>query len=167
MTDLMFGHRVAKTDPRVEANGVLDELNAALGLGRVWAQKPWVRDEIARIQDELILLMGELATREEDRPRYLEKGWRVVTAEAVDRLDGLVRTMEEEQGIRFSDWALPGASGKAASAFLDVARTVSRRGERAALRLLDGHIIHNREVIRYLNRLSDVIWLLARCEDRG
>lgn len=163
----MFGRPVSKTDLRVEANGALDELNAALGLSRAWAEKALVREEIARIQDELVMLMGELATFEEDRQRYLERGKMVVTPERVARLDELVRKLEEDHGIRTAHWAMPGAKGKPGAACLDLARTVARRGERASVALCEAQIIHNREVIRYLNRLSDVIWLLARFEEQG
>lgn len=167
MTDLMFGRRVSKTDSRVEACGTFDELNAALGMSRVWASKTLVREEIPRIQEELITLMGELATLEEDLPKYREKGKQVISGETVSRLDDLVRKLEEEYGIRYSHWAMPGGSDKAGAACLDLARTVARRGERVVIGLLDGMVIRNREIVRYLNRLSDVIWLLARFEERG
>lgn len=167
MTDLMFGRRVPKTDPRVEACGTFDELNAALGISRVSALKTLVREEIPRIQEELVTLMGELATLEEDLPRYREKGKKVISGESVSRLDDLVRKLEEDYGIHYSHWAMPGGSDKAGAACLDLARTVARRGERVVIGLLDGMIIHNREMVRYLNRLSDALWLLARFEERG
>jgi cob(I)alamin adenosyltransferase len=166
MTDLMFGRRISKTDARVEAYGTLDELNAALGLSRVWVGNPLVREQIVRFQEDLVMLMGELATLEEDRQRYLEKGRSVVTRADVERLDEAVRKLEEGEGIQFSHWAMPGAAGKPGAACLDLARTVARRGEREVARLLEQQVIQNGEVIRYLNRLSDLIWLLARFEER-
>lgn len=166
MTDLMFGRRVSKTDSRVEAYGSLDELNATLGLSRTWAEKVLVREEIARLQEDLVLLMGELATLEEDRDRYLEKR-KVVSPEMVSRLDEKVQELEEKEGIHFSHWAMPGAAGKPGAACLDLARTVARRGERNVVGLFEREVIRNEDLIRYLNRLSDIIWLLARLEERG
>ncbi|HWB58797.1 MAG TPA: cob(I)yrinic acid a,c-diamide adenosyltransferase [Chthoniobacteraceae bacterium] len=159
-TALMFGKRVPKTDIRVEAYGTVDELNAALGMVRATANEPFVCEPVLSIQKELVTLMGELAVAEEDRERYIKGGYGIVTAEMVDRLTALVDDIEKNHKITYKHWATPGATP--GSAALDVARTVCRRAERRVAALVENKIPVNPEVIRYLNRLSDLCWLYAR-----
>jgi len=166
-TDLQFGRRVSKADPRVAACGDVDELNAALGWARVWVQTELAAGELARIQPELVLLMGELMTWNEDLPRYFESGQNPVTASMVENLDEIVRQVEEGHGISFAHWAMPGEAGRAGGAALDLARTIARRAERKIVALFEDGTLENREMIRYCNRLSDVLWLLARLEENG
>ena len=155
-TALMFGRRVSKTDPRVEAYGTVDEFNAALGLIRATCPHPFITERIFAIQKELVVLMGELAVADTDRVRYSEKGFQFVTAEMVDRLTALIDDFEQNHEIGFQHWATPGDS--LASAVLDLARTACRRAERRVIEV--GH--PNGEIVRYLNRLSDLCWLYAR-----
>lgn len=160
-TGLMFGHRVPKTDARIEANGALDELNASLGLVRATVNESFVTDKVFAIQKELVILMGEIAVAEEDRERYVMKGHHLVTFEMVDRLTGHIDDLEKNHRLSFKKWATPGDS--LGSAALDVARTVCRRAERRVLALANeksGSV--NPEILRYLNRLSDLCWLWAR-----
>jgi cob(I)alamin adenosyltransferase len=155
-TGLMYGRRIGKAAVRVEAYGTVDELNAALGMARAHATLPLVRDNLVAVQKQLVALMGELAVAPGDLARYrstdkypkLEEG-------ALRHLDDLVAQIEGEK-IIFDGWATPGAS--VASAALDVARTVCRRAERRVVELSEAGGL----TIRYLNRLSDVLWLLAR-----
>jgi len=156
-TGLMYGRRVPKTDPRVAACGAVDELNAALGLARAADQGLGVA--LLPIQKELVGLMGELATLEEDMPRYLKDGYAVITAEAVARLDKLAQQLESEIPP-FKDWVMPGANP--ASAALDFARTSCRRAERDVCALREAGLVRNALIVVYLNRLSDVLWLMAR-----
>jgi cob(I)alamin adenosyltransferase len=159
-TALMFGRRVTKTDPRVTAYGTCDELTAALGMVRAFCEEPAIAARVFEMQKELVILMGELAVASEDRDRYREKGFQFVTPEMVDRLTGMIDDLEKNEKISFQHWATPGATR--ASACLDVARTVCRRAERAVVALGEhGHAV-NPEIIRYLNRLSDLCWLWAR-----
>jgi cob(I)alamin adenosyltransferase len=158
-TSLMYGRRVAKFDLRVETYGTVDELNAALGLARAQAELPLVRDELLRIQKQLVALMGELAVAPEDAERYARDKYPKLTEEMLQHLDDLVAQIEQEK-ISFEGWATPGAS--VASAALDVARTVCRRAERLVAELASTNEMMDSLVIKYLNRLSDLLWLLAR-----
>ena len=158
-TGLMYNRRVSKCHPRVEAYGTVDELNAALGLARASAQHEFVSGNLLVIQKDLVTLMGELATGTDDLPRYAKDGFTLVTAELTAKLDKLVAEIEG-QSITFKGWATPGATQS--SAALDVARTVCRRAERRVCALHEAGQLHNPEIIIYLNRLADLLWLFAR-----
>lgn len=158
-TGLMYNHRVSKCHPRVEAGGSIDELNAALGLARASATHDFVREPLLAVQKDLVIIMGELATLPEDLPRYLKDGFQMVEARMVDKLDAVVREVES-QNVSFKGWATPGAN--LSSATLDVARTTCRRAERHVCRLQEAGDPLNPQILVYLNRLSDALWLLAR-----
>ena len=158
-TALMYGRRVSKCHPRVEAYGCVDELNTALGLARAMAEHDFVRNNLLLIQKDLVNLMGELATAVEDLPRFVKDGYTLVTSQMTHKLDALVREIEA-QSISFKGWATPG--GSVNSAALDVARTVCRRAERRVCALQEAEQLHNAEIIIYLNRLADLFWLMAR-----
>jgi cob(I)alamin adenosyltransferase len=155
---LLFNRRVSKTDARVEAYGSVDELNAALGMARAAAGPGALNEEILRIQNELVLLMGELALLDEDRPRY--KG-QFIDAASVERLTDGVHDGEAQ--VSFVDWVMPGATPLGAA--LDFARTVCRRAERRVLMLREHEVGVNPEIVRYLNRLSDLCCIRARQAD--
>ena len=155
---LLYGRRVPKTDPHIEACGAVDELNAVLGLARAAAGAGPLNDQILRIQNELVLLMGELALIEEDVPRYQESKRERISAVATARLTDLVH--EGETQVSFKDWAMPG--GTPLGAALDFARTVCRRAERRVLALREVQPTLNPELIPYLNRLSDLCCIWAR-----
>ena len=158
-TALMYNQRVSKCHPRVEAYGAVDELNAAIGLARAGAVDEFVRESLAAIQKDLVRLMGELATAVEDLPRYVKDGHEPVSSVMTNRLDGLVGKIEAAE-VSPRGWATPGAN--MASAALDLARTVCRRAERRACALHDAGQLQNPEIVVYLNRLSDLLWLFAR-----
>ena len=158
-TSLMYNRRVSKCDPRVEAYGTVDELNASLGLARATAEHEFVRDHLLAIQQDLVPLMGELATGLEDLARYLKEGYSQLTSLMTVRIENVVREIEA-QNITYRGWATPGTSVN--SAALDVARTTCRRAERSVCNLREANQLQNQEIIVYLNRLSDLLWLLAR-----
>ena len=158
-TSLMYNRRVSKSHPRVEAYGAVDELNAAIGLARASAEQPFVRDHLVSVQKDLVALMGELATAVEDLPRYVKDGFSRVTPEMTVKLEQVVKTIEARK-ISFHGWATPG--GTLPSAALDVARATCRRAERRVCALQEAGQLDNPEIIIYLNRLSDLLWLLAR-----
>jgi cob(I)alamin adenosyltransferase len=155
-TSLMYGRRVSKTDPRVEAYGCVDELNAALGLVRAVSENELVAKEILAAQKDLITLMGELATAREDIDRYVKDGFKLTTTLMVDRLTSVIVDLEKDKSLYPKDWVIPG--GNTVSAALDFARTTCRRAERSVAALKD----LNGEILCYLNRLSDLCWILAR-----
>ncbi len=158
-TGLMYNRRVSKSDSRVEAYGSVDELNTALGLVRATAGNPFVSTHVLAVQKDLVILMGELATLEEDLPRYIKGGFSILTKEYIVKLDELVREIESQK-VSFQGWATPGANLN--SAALDVARTACRRAERRIAFLQESGAMNNRDILVYLNRLSDALWLLAR-----
>jgi cob(I)alamin adenosyltransferase len=158
-TALMYGRRVPKSHPRVETYGTVDELNAALGLARATAEHDFVRENLLAIQKDLVGLMGELCVQPEDLGRYVKDGYSLVTPGLTAKLDALVHEIEA-QNISFKGWATPGATQS--SAALDVARTVCRRGERRVCALKESGGLKNSEIVIYLNRLSDLLWLFAR-----
>jgi cob(I)alamin adenosyltransferase len=164
-TALMYGRRVSKCHPRVEAYGCVDELNAALGHARATAEHDFIRDNLFHIQKDLVTLMGELATAVEDLPRYVKDGYSLVTSQMTHKLDALVKEIEA-QNVSFKGWATPGDTVN--SAALDVARTVCRRAERRVCALQETEQLHNAEIIIFLNRLADLLWLMARwVESKG
>ena len=155
-TSLMYGRRVPKNDPRVEAYGAVDELTAALGIARAICDDKFVAEQIFSVQKDLINVMGELATTPEDRQRYVKDGFTVTDAKMVDRVTAVIVDLEKDRSLYPKDWVIPGAN--AVSAALDFARVTCRRAERHVATLKDP----NSEILRYLNRLSDFCWLLAR-----
>lgn len=158
-TGLMYNRRVSKCHPRVEAYGTVDELNAALGLARGTTPHPFIRETLLPIQKDLVTVMGELATAVDDLPRYLADGFPVATDALTARLDQLVSRLEA-QSITYQGWATPGDTPDAAA--LDLARTIARRAERRVCALQEADQLRNGEIIVFLNRLSDLLWLLAR-----
>ena len=158
-TGLMYGHRVPKTHPRVEACGTVDELNSALGMARASATENFVCDNLFWIQKSLVDVMGEIGVLPEDLPRYAKGGYLLVTPEMTAKLDALVKEIEA-QNVSFKQWATPGATVN--SAALDVARTICRRAERRVCALREAGELPNAEIVIYLNRLSDLLWLFAR-----
>ena len=160
-TDLLYGKRVAKTSLRVETLGAIDELNTAIGLARCHGNET-LGEELDWLQEKLVGLMGELAVLPEDLARYAASEMAQVTAEDVAKIESRAQAIEDA-GVNFAGWARPGASGSAAAAFLDQARTVSRRSERRVLALYENSELP--QVTLFLNRLSDYLWLLARREE--
>ena len=158
-TGLMFGHRVPKNHPRVEACGTLDELNSALGLARATATEKFTGENIFWIQKSLVDVMGEVGVPTADLPRYAKAGFKLTAPELTAKLDALVKEIEA-QNISFKGWATPGATVH--SAALDVARSACRRAERRVFDLRANGDLPNAEILIFLNRLSDVLWLLAR-----
>ncbi len=158
-TALMYGRRLPKCHPRVEAYGSVDELNAALGVARASAGDEFISKNLLSIQKDLVTLMGELAVAREDLPRYQKDGYSLVTSQLTEKLDGLVHEIES-QNVSFKGWATPGGTPVAAA--LDMARTICRRAERRVCALSEAGEASNGEIIIYLNRLADVLWLFAR-----
>lgn len=158
-TSLLYGQRVAKDHPQVEAVGALDELNAALGFAKATLPAGAGRAELERVQQELVAFMGEVACAEADVPRYLTSTFAKIDDAALARVDAAVAAIEARQP-KFDGWATPGANLHAAA--LDLARTAARRAERRVVALGSSGRHVRPLLLRYLNRVSDMLWLLAR-----
>jgi len=154
-TGLIGEQRVPKYDPRPDTFGTVDEATSALGLARAVAKDQKVKDMILRIQQDLYLLMAELATTPEN---YEKMGFRV-TADHVHRLEQQEEALKREVEIP-NKFVIPGDTPDGAA--LDLARTIIRRAERMAVKLLHEGVIENKEVVVYLNRLSDLVFIIAR-----
>ena len=163
-TSLMYGHRVSKSDPRVDAYGCVDELTATLGLARSVSTDKFVSDEIFAVQKDLIVVMGELATAPSDRERYVKDGFHLTTSAMVDRITALIVDLEKDESLYPKDWVIPGATR--VSAALDFARATCRRAERHIAAVSINESDFDVEIMRYLNRLSDLCWILARYAEK-
>ena len=153
-TGLAGGIRVSKSDLRVESYGSVDELNTFLGFARSICQNKEIAGWTEDIQRTLFRVGSALAT-----PPESKKKPPVISTEDVDKLTDLVHKIEATEGI-LADWSLPGAHTE--SAAYEVARTVCRRAERNVVRFVENGGVVQAEVLAYLNRLSDVIWLFGR-----
>jgi cob(I)alamin adenosyltransferase len=154
VTGLIGGTRVSKSTLRVETYGTIDELNSFLGFARSICDHAEIKELARSIQKELFVLGAELAT-----PGIPTNDQAHVTQEMVERLTHEVHRIEAMEGI-LSDWSIAGEHP--ASAAFDVARTVCRRTERCAVRLSESEEKVSPVAIIYLNRLSDLLWLLGR-----
>ena len=153
-TGLAGGIRISKADLRVEAYGTVDELNSTLGFARSICTNAEISAWTEEIQRTLFRVGSALAT-----PPESKKTPPTITAEDVAALTKLVHQIETTEGI-LSDWSLPGAHTEAST--YDVARTVCRRAERNTVRLASSGVEVKPEILAYLNRLSDAIWLFGR-----
>jgi cob(I)alamin adenosyltransferase len=162
-TSLLYGQRVPKDHPQIETIGAFDELNVALG-----AIKPHLgtdpssattRDLLTIVQKNLVALMGELACAESDAARYAASKFEKLAEADLARLDTAVAALEA-RGLKFDGWATPGANRRAAAC--DTARVTARRAERRLCGLpAQGRTV--RPLLhQFINRLSDLLWLLAR-----
>lgn len=153
-TGLAGGIRVSKASLRVEAYGTIDELNSTLGLARSISDDAEIVALTQSIQRELFKVGSALAT-----PPQSPKPQVPITDEMIDRLTQEVHRLEAIEGL-LSDWSIPG--GTRSGAAYDVARTVCRRAERAAVRLVESGEPVQPTILKYLNRLSDLLWLFGR-----
>ncbi len=153
-TAVAAGARTSKGEARVETSGAIDELNAAIGVARAHCNDEELAARLYAIQRELFPL-GSAISRKEDGRRPVP----VIDDAMIERLDAFVSELEARPGL-VRDWTVPGALRE--SSFFEVARTVCRRAERNAVRLTTSGEAIQRNVLAYLNRLSDVLWLCAR-----
>lgn len=153
-TSLAGGLRVSKSAVRVDAYGTVDELNAALAWVRSICDEPGIAGLTRSIQQDLFKIASALAT-----PPGSAKAPVPIEAAMVERLTVEVHRIEAIEGM-LSDWSLSGEL-PAAAAF-NLARTVCRRAERGVVRLAESGDVVSPEILSYLNRLSDLLWLLAR-----
>jgi cob(I)alamin adenosyltransferase len=174
-TGLLFGgERISKDDPRTEAYGAIDEAIAALGLARaelalaaesgtlprLIAQLP---ETILRVQRELFVAGAELATAPGATDRQRPGATRV-TAEMVHGLDELLDETEAQVTLP-KEFVVPGETRL--SAALELARTIVRRAERRAVAVRKAEPLFDDQLVPYLNRLADLLWILARAAEQG
>ena len=153
-TGLAGGIRVSKASMRVEAYGTVDELISSIGFARSICSDETIRTLLKEVQRELFSLGSALAT-----PPQSSKKPPVITAEMVERLTSEIHCIEAIKGV-LADWSIPGEN--TASAALDVARTICRRAERGAVALRESGEEIAPEILAYLNRLSDLLWIQGR-----
>lgn len=153
-TALIGGERVSKADFRVETYGTIDELGAAMGFARSICGDSEINELTKKIQRELFLVAGSVAN-----PRFEDAPKPYLTREMVDDLTAEVGRIEAMEGI-LSDWSLPGDVSSAAA--YDIARTICRRAERCVVRMHESGENVDTQIITYLNRLSDLLWLIGR-----
>ena len=152
-TDLL-GERVSKDDPRIDLIGELDETTSYLGLARSLVESKMVGGILIDVQRDLYRIMADLAFVTDVRPAGYE-----TSAEWVERVEETTDALTAEVTLP-RQFVLPG--GTQASAALDVARAVARRAERQAVRLFRAGVINNEQIVSYLNRLSSLLFVLAR-----
>lgn len=162
-TSLLYGQRVAKDHPQIEAVGAFDELNAAIGFAKATTPDAERKAALELLQRDLVALMGELACAESDAARYAESKFQKIGEAELARLDAALAALEARP-VRLDNWATPGANLPAAA--LDLARTAARRAERRLIALpAQGRSV--RPVVRqFVNRVSDLLWLMARAAEQ-
>ena len=152
MTSLFTGERIAKDDMRVEVYGAVDSLGSALGMARAFATNKRVKDDILAVQKQLGMLMADFASRNKP-PR--------ITEAMITGIEAEIANIEESLPA-LKEFIIPG--DKKSSAMLDLARTTARAAERHAWTLARRGSVAEID-LRYLNRLSDYIFILMRLED--
>jgi cob(I)alamin adenosyltransferase len=162
-TGLLYGGRISKAHPAAEAYGSVDEAVAALGLARSLSASPDVAILILRLERELFVVGADLATNPDQRGK-LASGVSLVTGDMVSALEGIIDRTVQDHPLP-QEFIVPGATS--ASAALDVARTAVRRAERRTVELREAGGTVSADVLRYLNRLSDLLFVLARWEAGG
>ncbi len=154
-TGLFGGARVSKASERVSAYGDIDELNSVLGVVRAHDGDPWLDARLGEIQHDLFAVGAELAKNPD---KDVELGIPVVADADVKRLEDAIDTLDRDLAP-LKMFVLPG--GTKAASFLHVARTTCRRAERALVTLAAHEPVRG-ELVRYVNRLSDLLFIMAR-----
>jgi cob(I)alamin adenosyltransferase len=154
-TSLIGGKRVSKASTRVEAYGDVDELNSVLGIARSESRDGEVKEIIERIQNDLFIIGADLASPGEIQVPRISK-------EKIKGLEGIIDKFLKELGP-LEEFILP--SGRGGGPYLHLARTVSRRAERRIVGLMDEEQV-NENILAYINRLSDLLFVMARIENK-
>lgn len=160
-TGLLYGTRISKADPAAEAYGSVDETVADLGVARALSDDPDLQAILLEVQRALFVVGADLATNPKERAK-LKPAVSLVTPDMVERVEGLIDSHEAHLPDEF---VVPG--GNPVSAALDVARATCRRAERRTVELREAGREVNPEAARYLNRLSDLLFALARSQAGG
>ena len=161
-TSLLYGGRVSKNGLNTEAYGITDEAVSAMGLARAMTNNSKVNDLLRQLQRDLFTIAAELAT-DPDKYDLFQQHFKPVTAEMVTSLEKTIDSLEEEFEMP-KVFILPG--GSQASAAIDLARCVIRTAERRVVAMAEADVLTNGLIMAYLNRLGDLLFVLARYEDR-
>ncbi len=161
-TSLLYGGRVSKNNLHTEAYGITDEAVSAMGLARATSEDARVKDVLRDLQKELFTIAAELAT-EPDKYELFQQHFQPVTLGMVENLETTIDSLEE--GVEMPNvFILPG--GSQASAAIDLARCIIRTAERRVVALREADQLTNDLIITYLNRIGDLLFVLARYQDR-
>lgn len=161
-TSLLYGGRVSKNSPHTEAYGITDEAVSSLGLARSLTDDQRVKDIVRDLQRDLFTIAAELAT-DPDKYELFQQHFKPVTEVMVEDLENTIDSLEEEFQMP-ALFVLPG--GTPASSALDMSRTSIRTAERRVVALSELGGLTNPLIINYLNRLGDLLFVLARYHDR-
>jgi cob(I)alamin adenosyltransferase len=159
-TSLLGGQRVPKYDARPETYGTLDEASSALGVARGATKNQKIKDIILSVQKDLLIMGAELSSMTED----IEKLTRRIQGEDVERLEKIIDDLQKNVTLK-NEFIYPGET--IISAQIDVARTIVRRAERRAAGLKDEGLLKNADINKYINRLADMLFVLARYEEQN
>jgi cob(I)alamin adenosyltransferase len=160
-TGLLYGGRVRKDDARTDVYGTLDEAVCCLGMARAASLVERVESIVVRLQREMFVVGAQLATASDNQSK-LQEGVSKVTPEMTARAEADIDALLDEHPLP-REFILPGAT--AGSACLDLARSVVRRAERRAVTMDSAGAVSDPEILRYLNRVSDLVYALARFEE--
>ena len=161
-TSLLYGGRISKNSPNTEAYGITDEAVSVMGLARAMTSNQRVNDLLRDLQRELFTIAAELAT---DPGKYdlFKQHFKPVTEEMVTNLEKAIDSLEENF-VMPTVFILPG--GSPASAAIDLARCIIRTSERRVVAVKEAGLLTNDLILSYLNRLGDLLFVLARYQDR-
>ncbi|HAJ27004.1 MAG TPA: cob(I)yrinic acid a,c-diamide adenosyltransferase [Syntrophus sp. (in: bacteria)] len=159
-TSLLGGQRVPKFDPRPDTYGVLDEASSALGVVRAMTKDQRIKGIILSVQKDLLTMGAELSSLSEDIPKLSIR----IGAGDVQRIEDLIDELQKNVKLK-NEFIYPGET--VLSAQIDVGRTIIRRGERNAARLKNEGLVNNPNIHQYLNRLADMLFVLARYEEQN
>jgi len=160
-TSLLYGQRTPKSGYRCHFNGAIDESVSALGLARSFCKRKEVQDTLLQLQKDLFIAGAELAVPEENYADFQSKG-RTISEEMVESLTGTVELFETKITLP-KEFIIPGST--TSSAAIDMARTAVRRTERIAVQIHEQGLLPNEIIMRYLNRMADLLFVLARYEE--
>jgi len=159
-TSLYHGGRVSKDDMRIETCGALDEVSSFLGMAKSLLRDRKTKSVINCIQEELIVLCSEVATPSTASRKLKKK----INSSSVSALEKVIYSLENKRNMRIRSFCLQGANH--VSSALDVARAITRRAERRCVTMSRKKMLKNRDIVVYLNRLSDLLYLLARSNEK-
>lgn len=161
-TGLLFGGRVSKADPRCEAYGAADHAVSTMGLARALSQDEYVKSTLLQAQRDMFTVSAELATDLENHSQFTAT-FQAITEEHVVNMERLIDDFDEKVELP-PKFIIPGASP--VSSAIDMARTALRGAERQIVVLNEKGLLANPQVLRFVNRLGDLLFILARYEDR-